>query len=138
MRRRIRWHAKEKSKSKSKSKFKSAVSADEQLMLLGEPQLLPGEDAAAYDQFLAHFCEAVKPVDIIEKIFVADVTALEWEVLRWRRLKASLMRTRGLNALEDFLETNLPTNNTRTTLRPTLRKSLKTICRKTRRILRGR
>jgi hypothetical protein len=92
---------------KEKSKSKSAISADEQLMLLGEPQLLPGEDAAAYDQLLAHFCAAVKPVDIIEKIFIADLVALEWEVLRWRRLKSSLIRARGLNALKHFLEDNL-------------------------------
>jgi hypothetical protein len=91
-----------------KSKFKSAISADEQLMLLGEPQLLAGEDAAAYDQLLAHICATVKPVDIIEKISITDVVALQWEILRWRRLKASLMRSCGLNSLKDFLEQNLP------------------------------
>src|SRR5262245_55454662 len=97
MTKRVRSHAKEKSKSKS------AISADEQLMLLGEPQLLPGEDAAGYDQLLADICAAVKPVDIIEKMFIADLVALEWEILRWRRLKSSLIRSRGLNALKDFL-----------------------------------
>jgi hypothetical protein len=33
--------------------------------------------------------------------------ALEWEILRWRRLKSSLMRTRGLEALEQFLDKHL-------------------------------
>jgi hypothetical protein len=36
-------------------------------------------------------------------MFVADVVFLEWEVLRWRRLKSSLIKARGLAALEDFL-----------------------------------
>jgi hypothetical protein len=36
-------------------------------------------------------------------MFMADVVALEWEVLRWRRLKLSLLRARGLKALESFL-----------------------------------
>jgi inorganic pyrophosphatase len=36
-------------------------------------------------------------------MFIADVVSLEWEVLRWRRLKSSLMRTRGLEALKQFL-----------------------------------
>jgi hypothetical protein len=48
-------------------------------------KLLEGEDAAAYDQLFARICSAVKPVDIIEEIFVADLVSLEWEVLRWRR-----------------------------------------------------
>jgi hypothetical protein len=29
-----------------------------------------------------------------DEIFVADVASLEWEVLRWRRLKTNLSRTR--------------------------------------------
>ena len=29
--------------------------------------------------------------------------SLEWEVLRWRRLKSSLIRARGLKALKGFL-----------------------------------
>ena len=73
------------------------------LTLFGQPQLLEGEDAAAYDELLARICAAVKPVDIIDEMFIADVVSLEWEVLRWRRLKSSLIRARGLKALEDFL-----------------------------------
>src|SRR5262245_20277054 len=99
---RVRLNAKEKSKSKS------AISADDQSMLLGEPQLLPGEDAAAYDQLLAYIYAAVKPVDSIETMFVGELVALQWEVLRCRRLKTSLIRARSLNALEDFLKRNLP------------------------------
>ena len=73
------------------------------MALFGPPPLLEGEDAAAYDELLARFCAAVKPVDIIDEMFVADVVSLEWEVLRWRRLKSSLIRARGLEALEEFL-----------------------------------
>jgi hypothetical protein len=50
---------------------------------------------------------AINPVDIIDEMFIADVVSLEWEVLRWRRLKSSLMRTRGLEALEPFLSAHL-------------------------------
>ena len=68
----------------------------QRLALFGPPLLLEGEDAAAYDQLLA-------PVDVIDEMFIADVVSLEWEVLRWRRLKSSLIRARGLDALEGFL-----------------------------------
>jgi hypothetical protein len=75
--------------------------------LFGQAPLLEGEDAAAYDQLLARVCAAVKPVDIIDELFIADVVSLEWEVLRWRRLKSSLIRARALKALEDFLADQL-------------------------------
>jgi hypothetical protein len=78
------------------------------LVLFGSQQLLlQGEDVAAYDDLLGRVWAAIKPVDIIDEMFIADVVSLEWEVLRWRRLKSSLMRTRGLEALEQFLNKHL-------------------------------
>ena len=79
----------------------------QRLALFGPPLLLEGEDAAAYDQLLARICAAVKPVDVIDEMFVADVVSLEWEVLRWRRLKWSLIRARANKVLEDLLRENL-------------------------------
>ena len=87
---------------KTKSKTKSITSAA-RLTLFGEPQLLAGEDASAYGQLLARICAAVKPIDIIDEMFIADVVSLEWEVLRWRRLKTSLIRACELEAVESFL-----------------------------------
>jgi hypothetical protein len=77
------------------------------LALFGPPLLIEGEDAATYDDLLAHMLAAVKPVDVIEEMFIADVVSLEWEVLRWRRLKTSLIRSGGLAALEAFLHKQL-------------------------------
>ena len=58
--------------------------------LFGPPPILEGEeDAAAYDELVGLVCAAVKPADVIDEMFMADVVALEWEVLRWRRLKLS-------------------------------------------------
>jgi hypothetical protein len=45
----------------------------------------------------------VHPVDVIDEILVADLVALEWDVLRWRRLKVGLLQTRELRMLTDFL-----------------------------------
>ena len=77
------------------------------LLLFGQPQLLEGEDGAAYDELVARFCAAVKPANIIDEMFIADVVSLEWEVLRWGRLKCRLIRARGLKALEEFLSEKL-------------------------------
>ena len=76
----------------------------------GQPPLLDGEDAAAYDELLARICAAVKPVDIIDEMFINDVVSLEWDVLRLRRLKSSLIRARGLELLEEFFSEKLDYN----------------------------
>ncbi len=77
------------------------------LALFGAPLLIEGEDAATYDELLARMLAAVKPADVIEEMLIADMAMLEWEVLRWRRLKTSLIQARGLKELEAFLREQL-------------------------------
>jgi hypothetical protein len=91
-------------KANSKTRAKTlAVAMVQPVTLFSSPVLLAGEDDAAYHEFLNRVRTAINPVDIIDEMFIADVVSSEWEVLRWRRLKSSLMRTRGLEALEEFL-----------------------------------
>jgi hypothetical protein len=105
MSRRAGLHPKANSKTKSNI---SRLAKVQGLTLFGSPQLLlPSEDLAAHDELLSRVRTAINPVDIIDEMFIADVVSLEWEVLRWRRLKSSLMRTRGLEALERFLSQHL-------------------------------
>ena len=61
------------------------------LSLFGPPLLIEGEDAATYDELLAQMLAAVKPVDVIDEMLIVDVASLEWEILRWRRLKTNLI-----------------------------------------------
>jgi len=68
------------SNSKTEIAAPSVPSWARRFALFGPPLLIAGEDAAAYDQLLARICSAVKPVDIIEEIFIADLASLEWEV----------------------------------------------------------
>jgi hypothetical protein len=89
-------------KPKTKS-MRSAPARVQRLALFGPPLLLEGEDEAAYDELLGRICAAVKPANVLEEMFVADVVFLVWEILRLRRLKLSLLRTSGHDALEHFL-----------------------------------
>ena len=86
---------------------KTTSTAISQHSLFGPPPILEGEDAAAYDELSGRVCAAIKPIDVIDEMFMADVVALEWELLRWRRLNVTLIRARVLEALEDFLQENL-------------------------------
>jgi hypothetical protein len=92
-------------KSDSKTEIAAAgVSGQAQrLSLFGPPLLLEGEDAAAYDELVGRICAAVRPADVIYEMFIADIVALEWEVLRWRRLKSILMQEAWFKALERSL-----------------------------------
>jgi hypothetical protein len=73
------------------------------LDLFGPPPLLEGEDAAAYDELLLRVSAAVKPVDILEDIWVRDIVDLAWEVFRLRRLKTNLMTGGAYGALTRVL-----------------------------------
>jgi hypothetical protein len=95
-----------KAKTGSKSEARRSIPTP-QSTLFNQRLLLEGEDAAAYDQLLARVCAVVKPVDIIEEMLIADIVSLEWEVLRWCRLKWALIRPRALEALEGFLADHL-------------------------------
>jgi hypothetical protein len=90
----------------AKSPSMSVTPNPGRLALFGEPQLLEGEDAAAYAELLARIRAAAEPADTIDEMFVADAVALEWEVLRWRRLKVNLIRARCLAVLTRFLTAN--------------------------------
>jgi hypothetical protein len=96
-----------KSTSKTEIAAPSVAGRAQRLALFGPPLLIEGEDAAAYDQLLARICAAVKPVDIIDEMFIADVVSLQWDVLRYRRLKWSLLRQRVREALRGFLDKHL-------------------------------
>ncbi|MGB8632974.1 MAG: hypothetical protein WCD69_26960 [Xanthobacteraceae bacterium] len=115
-------HSKANSQTKSKTSPLAKVQA---LTLFSSPQLvLQGEDPAAYDELLGHVYAAVKPVDIIDEMFLTDAVSLEWEVLRWRRLKSSLMQTHALRALEEFLSGHLDYDQYRKFFEDDLRETL--------------
>jgi hypothetical protein len=97
-------------KATAKSRSKSITLASVRPTLFDQPELLPGEEPAMYQELLTRICETVKPIDIIEHIFINDFTYLEFDVLRWRRLKIVLIRELGLSALQHFLEENLDYN----------------------------
>jgi hypothetical protein len=56
---------------------------------------------------LAAVYAAVKPVDVIDEMLIADVVASEWEFLRWSRLKFSLLQACAAEGLKEFLSSDL-------------------------------
>jgi hypothetical protein len=60
--------------------------------VLGPAILVVGESSDAYDGLCARIRAVVEPADMLEEIWLRDVTDLAWEVLRLRRIKAHLMQ----------------------------------------------
>jgi hypothetical protein len=77
----------------------------------GPPPLIAGEDAAAYDAFLARATAVVEPADFLEEMWVRDAVDLGWEVFRLRRLKAELVTASADEGLEALLGGVMPPND---------------------------
>ena len=74
------------------------------LAWLGPPHLFKGEDVATYDELSARIADALKPEDNLEEIWLRDFVDREWDVLRYRREKASFVTSTAYEGLQKILE----------------------------------
>src|SRR6516165_371289 len=58
------------------------------LSFLGSPPLIPGEAASDYEQLLTAVINVMKPVDFLEMMWTRDIVDLQWDIIRFRRIKA--------------------------------------------------
>ena len=79
------------------------IASDGALRFAGPIRLISGENSTSYDELLARVTDTIKPTDIIEEMWVRDLVDLVWEVLRLRRLKASLFAGRAYQGVEKAL-----------------------------------
>ena len=87
--------------TRRKSK-KRARGTSPALELFGTPALIEGEDPSAFDDFLAAIRAAVRPHDILEEMLVRDIADIDWEIRRYRRLKANIMDVMKADALSSM------------------------------------
>jgi hypothetical protein len=67
------------------------------LSFLGAAPLIPGERAADYERLLAAVTDEIKPAEPVETIWTRDFVDLQWDIIRFRRIKADLITHRGEN-----------------------------------------
>jgi hypothetical protein len=85
-------------------KLTSKSSVDEgALSVFGPPALFVGEDRRIFDAIAAQILVAVKRLDFVDNMLAHDVIVMEWEVLRWRRIKAGLISSAIAKNLESAL-----------------------------------
>jgi predicted ATP-binding protein involved in virulence len=60
--------------------------------IFSEPPLVGEEKREDYDRFFANVVAALKPADAIAWIYSKDFVDLSWEILRERKIKASIVK----------------------------------------------
>src|SRR5262249_5627419 len=78
------------------------MSNQERVSLLPRPQLLITESAEEFDAISEAIKRQVNPVDIIEEIYVSDITDLVWQIIRLRRCKAGIINAGYRAAMEQL------------------------------------
>ena len=74
-----------------------------ELTLFSKPQLLITELAEDFAALNTALMEEIKPRGIIERLYVADIAALSWEIVRLRRCKAVMVNTAFKKALSNIV-----------------------------------
>jgi predicted component of type VI protein secretion system len=74
-----------------------------ELTLLPKLPLLITESADEFDALRDAFEREIKPRGIIEQMYVHDISAIVWEILRLRRCKVIIINAAFSSALEDLL-----------------------------------
>jgi len=75
-----------------------------ELTLLPKLPLLITEAADEFDALRDAFEQEIKPRGIIEHMYVHDISAIVWEILRLRRCKVVIINSAFRSALQDLLK----------------------------------
>src|SRR6266436_9097298 len=75
-----------------------------ELALLPQLPLLITESADEFDALREAFEQEIKPRGIIEQMYVHDISAIVWEILRLRRCKVVIINSAFRSALQDLLK----------------------------------
>lgn len=90
--------------NKNNNNVPAQTPALSRLAIFGPIPLLPGENAAAYDDLLVRVSGNLKPADIFEEMWVREIVDLSWELQRWRRHLLGFLATAIPKTLERILK----------------------------------
>src|SRR4029077_7154939 len=75
-----------------------------ELALLPKVPVLITKSADEFDALRDAFEQEIKPRGIIEQMYVHDISAIVWEILRLRRCKVVIINSAFSSALENLLK----------------------------------
>jgi hypothetical protein len=89
---------KSKTKKRSPRKTVSDFSIQSLEDVFGPPPLIEGECADDYEEIEHRLRNAIKPIDIIDEIWLQDIISSQWEILRLKRMKISIIHSTKFRA----------------------------------------
>jgi hypothetical protein len=81
----------------------AGLSQNIELQLFSKTPLLITESEQDFSALSAALAQEIKPSGIIERMLVADIAALDWEILRLRRCKVAIINTGYKDALSEIV-----------------------------------
>jgi hypothetical protein len=74
--------------------------------------ILATESSAEYDELFAAFMEDIKPRNVVERAYAADVFHITWEIIRYRRIKTTFLNDSFQEVLAEILESEIDAETT--------------------------
>jgi hypothetical protein len=90
--------------AKSTGKMEILAPADAVLGFLARPPLLMTENRDDFDDLLKALRREFNPKGVIEDMYVAEIAAIVWEILRLRRCKTAIINAAYFDVLKDVIE----------------------------------
>ena len=81
----------------------AGLSQSSELQLFSKTPLLITESSRDFAALAAALTQEIKPRGIVERIYVDDIAALVWEILRLRRCKTVIVNTAFKDALAEIV-----------------------------------
>jgi hypothetical protein len=89
----------------AKNPTKSAgTTSSREMVPLGRPPIIAGENAADYEALRAHYVAALKPQCVIEYKYVKDMADAQWNVSRFRCAKSNFIDVQCSEDLKELLQ----------------------------------
>ena len=99
-------HMRKSTSSKfSKSKFSQSTSSNPSFAvedldeIFGNPPLIYGEDIKDYEALEHHILSTISPTDAMEQIWTRDIVDAQWEIMRYKKIKTSILNASRHNSL---------------------------------------
>lgn len=82
--------------------------------MLADRPVLNDEDSAQYDTLLSAIVQQVKPTNVIEVMWVKDITDLIWEAKRLRRWRSQILHQAQVEAVAALIAPAIKQENSKT------------------------
>ena len=81
---------------------KSSISVEGRDEIFGVPPLIYGENIQDYEALEHSIRSSILPADVLEEIWTRDIVDAQWEILRYKKIKASILNASKHRSLESL------------------------------------